>query len=80
MFQHNCIYTLFQSLSTLEKATHLFFHCSFADKLWKWLATTLNRQLYLNSFDEVWHMTDGGRSPQCKIVIHVSLVNIIHII
>ena len=34
----------------------------------------------MNSFDEVWHLTDGGWSPQYKVVIHASLVNIIHII
>jgi len=34
----------------------------------------------LNSFDDLLLLSDGGWSPQCKVVIHASLVNIIHII
>ena len=63
-----------------ETATHLFFHCSFAHNLWSWLASVLNSRLQFNSFEDVWHLTDGRWSPQCKVVIQAILVNIFHVI
>ncbi|XP_024632903.1 uncharacterized protein [Medicago truncatula] len=63
-----------------EIATHLFFHCSFAFNLWSWLASILNMRLQFNTFEDVWQLTNGRWSPQCKVVIQAILVNIFHLI
>jgi hypothetical protein len=41
-----------------ETTTHLFFDCTFALKLWSWLAGILNKSLQFNSMSEVWSLLD----------------------
>ena len=63
-----------------ETAFHLFFECSFAQKLWSWLASLLNKPLLFNSLADIWAILDNSWTPQCKVVVQACIVNLLNII
>ena len=63
-----------------ESSFHLFFQCSFALKLWSWLAGTLNKNLHFNCLEDIWKLCDLSWSPQCKLVVKASIINLLNII
>jgi len=60
-----------------ETSFHLFFECSFAFKIWCWFASVIGSPLQFQSISVIWSICDKGWSPQCKIVIQATIVNII---
>jgi len=52
-----------------ETSFHLFFTCSFATRLWSWLASTLNISLHFNNLEDIWKLCERAWSPQCKVVV-----------
>jgi len=66
--------------SCVETTTHLFFHCSFALKLWSWLAGILNKSMQFNSMNEVWSLLDFNWTPQCKLVVKACIFNVVNTI
>lgn len=60
----------------VESSFHIFFTCSYAVKLWSWLASALNISLNFYSLQEVWKVCDLPWSPQCKVVILSALINL----
>jgi len=60
-----------------ESTFHLFFECTFAYKLWCWLALVVNITLQFHSITNIWSLCNRGWSPQCKIVVQASIANII---
>jgi ribonuclease HI len=64
----------------VESSFHIFFTCSYAVKLWSWLASVLNISLNFSSLEEVWKVCDLPWSPQCKVVILSALINLFNII
>jgi len=60
-----------------ETTFHLFFDCSYAVKIWNWLANTLNLNLHFNNIEEIWHICDRRWNPQCKIIIQSAIVNVL---
>lgn len=63
--------------SSVESSFHLFFECPYSIKLWCWLASILNMNLYFQAVDEIWKLCDRGWNPQWKLVIKASIINII---
>lgn len=63
-----------------ETSLHLFLHCKYASRLWSWPSNVLQMNLQIQSFEDIWHIADRGWSPQCKVVIQASLVNILGVI
>jgi len=61
----------------VEASFHLFFECSLSFKLWYWLASILDTNLHFQFVSDICTLCDRGWSPQCKIVIQASIVNII---
>ncbi|XP_045792564.1 uncharacterized protein LOC123887311 isoform X1 [Trifolium pratense] len=64
--------------SYTESAFHLFFNCTFAFKLWCWLATSLSSTLHFQSMEDIWRLCEKPWSPQCKLVIKSAIINIIN--
>jgi len=61
----------------VETSFHLFFEFSFSFKIWCWFASILDTPLQCTSITDIWSICDKGWSPQCKIVIQATIVNII---
>jgi len=61
-----------------ESSSHLFFSCPFALKIWAWLASILNISLHVNSAEDILSICNRNFTPQCKMVIKASIINIIH--
>lgn len=61
----------------VETSFHLFFECCFAFKIWCWFASVLDSPLHFQSIHDIWSVCDRGWSPQCKVVIQATIVNII---
>jgi len=66
--------------SCSETSFHLFFECSFAIRMWTWLASILNKSLHFNSLDDIWSLLDSNWSSQCKVTIRACIVNILNVI
>jgi len=62
---------------TTETTFHLFFECSFAFKLWCWLASIVDCNLHFQSLEDIWTLCERSWSPQCKIVILSAIINIL---
>lgn len=60
-----------------ESTFHLFFECTFAYKLWCWLASIVNFTLQFQSIIDIRSLCNRGWSPQGKIVVQASIANII---
>jgi len=63
-----------------ESSFHIFFECTYAQKLWHWLASTLNCNLHFQTKEDIWSLCNRSWSPQCKIVITAALVNLLNVI
>ena len=63
-----------------ESSLHLFFACSYAQKLWSWISATLNINMQFGTMEDIWKYCERPWSPQCKIVITAALVNLINTI
>ena len=63
-----------------ESSFHLFFECSYAQKIWRWLASTINFNFQFQSIEEIWSLCNRAWSPQCKTVITAALVNLLNAI
>lgn len=61
-------------LSNVENSFHLFFECKFVFMIWCWFASILDSTLHFQSIEEIWTIYDRGWSPQCKTVIHATIV------
>lgn len=59
-----------------ESSLHLFFSCSYAQKLWSWISATLNINIQFGSMDDIWKYCDRPWSPQCKIKILAAVINL----
>jgi ribonuclease HI len=64
-------------LNQEESSFHLFFDCPFAVNIWTWLSQIIGMQLQFQSIEDIWKICDRNWTPQCKLVIRASLVNII---
>jgi len=64
-------------LNQEETTFHVFFDCSYAMRLWNWLASTLNFNLHFNNIEEIWQVCDRRWNPQCKVVIKAAMVNVL---
>jgi hypothetical protein len=62
--------------SCAESSFQLFFECRFAFMIWCWFASILDSPLHFQSIEDIWNICDRGWSPQCKIVIQATVVNI----
>jgi len=51
-------------LAASESTHHIFFRCSFAIKLWSWLATILNISLQFQSIEDIWKLCERMWTPQ----------------
>lgn len=67
-------------LTDSETSYHLFFECSFATHSWNWLARILNISFQISNVVDIWKICDRRWSPQCKVVVQASIVNIIYAI
>jgi ribonuclease HI len=61
----------------IETTFHLFFECMFAYKLWCWLASILDFPLQFQYIPDIWTICERGWSPQSKITVQASIINII---
>lgn len=60
-----------------ETSFHLFFECLFAKYLWNWLAGILNISFHIPDCNDVWKICERNWSPQCKVVVQASIINVI---
>jgi ribonuclease HI len=62
---------------TAETSSHLFFECMFAKHIWNWLAGIVNISFQVLDYSDIWKICKRNWSPQCKVVIQASIINII---
>ncbi|GAU51888.1 hypothetical protein TSUD_416730 [Trifolium subterraneum] len=62
----------------VESSFHIFFECDYAIKLWSWFAGCVNLVLQFNSMEDMWKLCDLNWSPQCKITITATIINLIN--
>ncbi|KAK2430924.1 hypothetical protein QL285_029213 [Trifolium repens] len=62
----------------VESSFHLFFECSYAIKLWSWLAGCLNFTIQFYSTDDIWKLCDLNWSPQSKVTITTAIINLLN--
>ena len=60
-----------------ESTFHLFFECEFAFKMWCWLTSILDTPLQFQSIPDILTICDRGWSPQSKIVLQATVINIL---
>lgn len=61
-----------------ESTFHLFFQCSYAIRLWCWLASMFNFPLHFQHIEDIWTVCDKPWNPQCKLVVTSALINLIN--
>jgi hypothetical protein len=61
-----------------ESSFHLFFECSFAVKIWSWLADCLNMTIRFTCMDDMWKLCDLSRSPQAKVTATAAITNLMN--
>jgi len=59
---------------------HLFFDCPLALRLWSWLSYSVNLVFQFSSLKDIWKIVDKSWSPQCKILITATLINVLNTI
>jgi hypothetical protein len=64
----------------VETSFHIFFECSFAIKLWSWLAGCLNMTLQFTTMDDMWKLCDLNWSPQSKVTMTAAIINLLNTI
>ena len=62
--------------SCAETSIHLFFECTYALNLWRWLASIINYNFNFQNKEEIWNICNNSWNPQCKTVITASIINI----
>lgn len=55
-----------------------FFECSYAIKLWSWLAGCLNFTIQFYSMEDIWKLCDLNWSPQSKVTITAAIINLLN--
>ncbi|CAJ2668044.1 unnamed protein product [Trifolium pratense] len=63
-----------------ESTFHLFFECNFEVNLWRWLASILGKALHFQSLEDIWKFCDSSWTPQCKVAIKSTVINIMSVI
>lgn len=53
---------------------HLFFSCPFVVKIWSWLSRTINVNLKLSSYEDLWSFENTSRSHKCDLAITTSFI------
>jgi len=61
-----------------ESSFHLFFQCSYAIRLWCWLASMLSCPLHFQHIEDIWTVCDKPWNPQCKLVVTAAIINLIN--
>lgn len=59
---------------SIENDIHLFLECPSAVKLYNWLQNSLSCLIGLSYFSFIFTGCKKGRSPQCSIVIYVTII------
>ncbi|GAU40165.1 hypothetical protein TSUD_292700 [Trifolium subterraneum] len=63
-----------------ETTHHLFIECAFANHLWNWISTILNKQCIFLSLNDPLKLCSSQYSPLCNLVILSAVVNIFNVI
>ncbi|XP_058782945.1 uncharacterized protein LOC131657578 [Vicia villosa] len=63
-----------------ESTSHIFFHCRFAVRIWKWLCCMINCPINIHSMDSVWNLCRSSTSPQGMLVISAAIVSVLSFI
>lgn len=63
-----------------ESTMHLFFGCSFANRLWNWLSSFLSLHVDSSSLQSILIICNGNWSSQVKDIIVAAIVNIVWVI
>jgi ribonuclease HI len=66
--------------SHVESSFHIFFECSYAIKLWSWLAGCINLVIQFSSMEDMWKLCDLQWSPQSRVTMTAAIVNLLNII
>jgi ribonuclease HI len=61
-----------------ESSFHIFFECTYAIKIWSWLAGCLNQTLQFTSMEDIWKLCDLNWSPQSKITLNAAIINLLN--
>jgi ribonuclease HI len=64
--------------SHIESSFHIFFECSFAIRLWSWLAGCLNITIQFTCMEDMWKLCDLNWSPQSKVTITAAIINLLN--
>jgi hypothetical protein len=64
--------------SHIESSFHIFFECSFAIRLWSWLAGCLNITIQFTCMEDMWNLCDLNWSPQSKVTITAAIINLLN--
>jgi hypothetical protein len=62
----------------IESSFHIFFECSFAIRLWSWLAGCLNQTIQFTCMEDMWKLCDLNWSPQSKVTITTAIINLLN--
>lgn len=62
-----------------EIIDHLFFHCTFSQSIWQWLASVTHHILHYNIL-EIWEVCYETWSKQTRVVILSAVINTFNII
>jgi len=41
-----------------DTSFHLFFECTFAEKIWNWFVSILNLPIQVSKLDDIWKLCD----------------------
>ncbi|CAJ2641500.1 unnamed protein product [Trifolium pratense] len=63
-----------------ETTHHLFIDCAFANHLWNWIGTILNKQRIFSTLVDPLKLCSSQYSPLCNLVILSAVVNIFNVI
>ncbi|KAI5404017.1 hypothetical protein KIW84_051236 [Lathyrus oleraceus] len=60
--------------TNMETFEHVFFHCPYVVRIWKWLGRILNSSTNITSKDDCWSLCNNSRSPQWSIIIKATII------
>jgi hypothetical protein len=66
--------------SHVETSFHIFFECSYAIKLWSWLAGCINQVIHFSTMEDMWKLCELHWSPQSKVTMTAAIVNLLNTI
>jgi len=64
-------------LNQNETTLHIFFDCPCAVKIWTWFSAVIHINLNFLNVEDIWKLCDRGWSPQWKVVIKATIINIL---